>query len=323
MFSSIVCAAVCACLSLVRHGGHDTPCFILCVALPCSGFFTVNLFVAAIVDEFERSREQLGESHLLTDTQKEWVRTQETLLLVRPKRRIKPPSHPRRRLVYNLVTSTAFEYFILFCISVNVIALMLPFLGMEQDLSDGLDSFNTAFAALFTVEAALKIYGIGWQMYWGSSAWNKFDLIVVIASDVGIIMSFVTTTTIGALGTVARVMRILRMVRLAHSLKSLRHMISTLVLAVPSLINIGALLVLLLFMYAIAGVHLFSHVKYGAELTPYNNFRNLGNAMLLLYVAFATTRVRARVLHVCACTPLDLCVCVCVCVCARHAGGDV
>jgi len=36
-------------------------------------FFAVDLFTSVLVDEYERSRESLGESWLLTDAQKEWV----------------------------------------------------------------------------------------------------------------------------------------------------------------------------------------------------------------------------------------------------------
>jgi hypothetical protein len=44
------------------------------------------------------------------------------------------------------------------------------------------------YAALFTCEAAAKLYAFGPSMYW-SDGWNRFDLAVVIASDIGIVLT--------------------------------------------------------------------------------------------------------------------------------------
>jgi len=256
---------------------------LFCLFMLFGAYFTVNLFVAAIVDEFERSREQLGESYLLTDTQKEWVKAQEVVLLVKPKRRPRPPLDPWRRSVFNLVTSEPFDQFVLLLIVVNSVALAVPFFGMPQTFGDGLGYLNDAFAVLFTVEASLKIYAFGFRSYWALSAWNKFDFVVVVASDIGVIVSYASTLSIGAIGTLARMMRIARVVRLANSLKSLRQMISTLLITLPSLLNIGSLLALMLFIYAIAGVQLFANVKYGDYVDRHTNFRDVGSAMLMLW----------------------------------------
>jgi hypothetical protein len=240
-------------------------------------------FVATIVDEFERSREQLGESYLLTDAQKEWVRTQEVLLLVRPQKQTRPPVDPWKRRVYWLVSSSSFENLILLVIVLNTITLACPYFGMPQKFVDGLNFASIAFAAAFTVEACLKMYASGWQTYWSSSTWNKFDFIVVVISDAGILLSQFSTVQIGALGTVARIMRMARVVKLAHSLKSLRQMIATLLVTIPSLLNIGALLLLILFIYAVAGVQLFASVQHGDNLDRHANFSNVGFAMLTLW----------------------------------------
>lgn len=248
-------------------------------------YFTVNLFVAAIVDEFERSREQLGESYLLTDAQKEWVRAQEVLLLVRPKRRVRPPTDPLRRSLFWVVTGGAFEQFIMVCIVGNTVALAVPYFGMPQGLNTALDHLNNAFAALFTLEAAAKIYAMGWATYWSDTSWNRFDFGVVVASDVGILVSLLSTVQIGALGTLVRMLRIARVARIVRGLTSLRQMISTLLITIPSLINIGSLLLLVLFIYAVAGVQLFAQVRYGDATDRHANFRNVGTAMLTLWRA--------------------------------------
>jgi hypothetical protein len=246
-------------------------------------YFVINLFVATLVDEFERSREQLGESYLLTVAQKQWVKTQEVLLLMRPKRRKRPPTNPTRRAAFWAVQSSEFEKFILACILLNTVVLAVPFFGMPQRYADACGHMNTTFSIVFTGESLLKIYALGFGAYWSDSGWNKFDLFVVLLSDAGILLSAFSSVNIGAIATVVRLMRIMRVLRLAHSLKSLRQMISALLLTLPSLVNISLLLFLVLGVYAVAGVQLFGQVKHGAWLNDQANFESFGMAVLTLW----------------------------------------
>ena len=62
---------------------------------------------------------------------------------------------------------------------------------------------------------------------------------------------------------VLRVARVLRILRLLKNLKGLRDLVFTLVLAFPGLINVGALLGLVMFMYAVLGMNVFTFVMHG------------------------------------------------------------
>ena len=57
----------------------------------------------------------------------------------------------------------------------------------------------------------------------------------------------------------------------------------TLVLAAPSLVNISCLLVLIVFMYSVLGVQLFTYVRHQDYLSDERNFDSFGNAVLLLF----------------------------------------
>ena len=59
---------------------------------------------------------------------------------------------------------------------------------------------------------------------------------------------------------VLRVLRILRILRLLKGAKEVRNLIMTLVLSFPSLVNVGGLLALVTFIYAVLGVNLFTYV---------------------------------------------------------------
>lgn len=252
-------------------------------------WFGLNLLVAVIVDEFEKAREELGDNYLLTPAQKEWVKLQEVLLVVRPKRQAKPPKSNRcgRRSVFVLVTCDAWDTISLLAIVGNTVVLAMPYFGMSQSYADALDTVNTTFTGFFTLELLLKVYGLGYPSYWADT-WNRFDCAVVVSSLIGLLVSKSQHSSIGALGTLGRTLRIVRVVRLVRSLTSLRHMLSTLLMILPSLANISALLLLLMFIFAIAGMQLFGQVKYGQYLQDrHANFRTLGNA-LLLQIRFLT-----------------------------------
>merc|ERR1719453_1623512 len=82
---------------------------------------------------------------------------------------------------------------------------------------------------------------------------------------------------------VMRIARVLRILRLIKNLKGLRDLVMTLVFAFPGLINVGALLGLVIFMYAVLGMNLFTFVAYGDDLNEVRNFESFGNAFLLLF----------------------------------------
>ena len=53
--------------------------------------------------------------------------------------------------------------------------------------------------------------------------------------------------------------------------------------SLPALFNIGALLSLITFIYAIIGMTLFGHVKHAGALNDQVNFETFARAMLLLF----------------------------------------
>jgi hypothetical protein len=61
--------------------------------------------------------------------------------------------------------------------------------------------------------------------------------------------------------------------------KGLNQLVATLVYSLPSLGNVGLLLLLLYFMYATAAMNLFGSVAYGEFLDRNTNFSSFGMAM--------------------------------------------
>jgi hypothetical protein len=85
---------------------------------------------------------------------------------------------------------------------------------------------------------------------------------------------------------VLRVLRILRILRLLKGARELRNLIVTMVLSFPALFNVGSLLCLILFIYAVLGVNLFTFVSHhGAQggITSFRNLDTFNSAFLVLF----------------------------------------
>ena len=55
------------------------------------------------------------------------------------------------------------------------------------------------------------------------------------------------------------------------------------VISIPNLLNVSALIVLILYIYSILGVFIFSDVRSGDTITQYTNFWNFYSAFITLF----------------------------------------
>merc|ERR1740131_483086 len=82
---------------------------------------------------------------------------------------------------------------------------------------------------------------------------------------------------------VVRVFRIGRILRLIKAAKGIRKLLFALIVSLPALFNIGALLALITFIYAIIGMTIFGHVRHQGALDDLVNFETFGRSMQLLF----------------------------------------
>ena len=83
---------------------------------------------------------------------------------------------------------------------------------------------------------------------------------------------------------VLRVLRVGRILRLIRASKGVRKLMLSLVMSIPALFNIGSLLFLIIFIYAIIGMNLFGHVgHYDGNLDDMANFHTFPMALLTLF----------------------------------------
>jgi hypothetical protein len=106
----------------------------------------------------------------------------------------------------------------------------------------------------------VKLIAIEPKVYF-SEGWNIFDTIIILGSFISIFISANTSLEIRGVITILRSFRILRLLRLIKRGKSLQLILNTFVITLHSLANIGALLLLFIFMYSILGMIIFGEVK--------------------------------------------------------------
>ena len=82
---------------------------------------------------------------------------------------------------------------------------------------------------------------------------------------------------------VMRVFRIARLMRILQFAKGVRQLLVALIISLPALINVGTLLFLVIFIYAIIGMSIFGHVKKQGNIDETVNFETFGNSMMLLF----------------------------------------
>ena len=130
--------------------------------------------------------------------------------------------------------------------------------------------FNYVFAFIFTMECAIKIIALGKDYF--KNGWNVFDFIIVVVAIIGVIISYGTPFRLGPSTTILRSFRIFRIFRLIKKAKSLHMNFTTFMVTLPALANVGGLLVLLLYIYAILGIYLFADIKIASPLHDNVNF---------------------------------------------------
>lgn len=240
-------------------------------------FFAVNLFVGVVIDHFSAMKDRHTGSALLTRAQRDWVDLQKMMVRFKPIRLPTPPKNAFRRALFSIGTSRPFEFFVLGCIILNIVALMVTHYNQGPEWNRVLDKVNIIFVLVFSIEALFKILGMGRDYF--TDSWNIFDFAIVILSIVGLVVN------IGFGGTVFRGLRVFRIFKLIKWARGINELLMTLFYSLPTLSNVGSLLLLVFYVYAIAGVRIFGKVVRHDQIDRFANFETFPRAMLLLFRA--------------------------------------
>ncbi|XP_074506510.1 sodium channel protein type 5 subunit alpha-like [Sebastes fasciatus] len=247
-------------------------------------FFTLNLFIGVIIDNFnQQKRKMSGQDIFMTEEQKKYYNAMKKLGSKKPQKPIPRPANALQAFFFDLVSKQAFDIMIMMLIIVNMVTMMVETDEQSERMETILNKINLAFIVIFTTECLIKIIAL--RCYFFTVAWNIFDFVVIILSIVGIVLAdiiekyFVSPT----LFRVIRLARIGRVLRLIRAAKGIRTLLFALMMSMPALFNIGLLLFLVMFIYAIFGMANFAYVKKQDGIDDMFNFETFGNSMICLF----------------------------------------
>ncbi|XP_034145276.1 sodium channel, voltage gated, type V-like, alpha b isoform X2 [Esox lucius] len=247
-------------------------------------FFTLNLFIGVIIDNFNQQKRKLGGQDIfMTEEQKKYYNAMKKLGSKKPQKPIPRPVNQVQGFFFDLVGKQAFDIVIMILILLNMITMMVETDEQTSQMEYILNKINLAFIVIFSCECLVKIVAL--RCYFFTIGWNIFDFVVVILSIVGIVLAdiiekyFVSPT----LFRVIRLARIGRVLRLIRGAKGIRTLLFALMMSLPALFNIGLLLFLVMFIYAIFGMANFAYVKKQAGIDDMFNFETFGNSMICLF----------------------------------------
>ncbi|XP_033021876.1 sodium channel protein type 5 subunit alpha-like [Lacerta agilis] len=248
----------------------------------CGSFFTLNLFVGVIIDNFNQQKKKFGgEDIFMTEEQKKYYNAMKKLGSKKPQKPIPRPLNKYQGFLFDIVTRQAFDVAIMALICLNMVTMMVETDDQSEGKTFVLNKINTLFIVIFTIECVMKLVAL--RYYYFTNGWNIFDLVVVIMSIVGSLLSGIVVSFSPTLFRVIRLVRIGRILRLIRSARGIRTLLFALMMSLPALFNIGLLLFLVMFIYAVFGMANFAYVRREAGIDDMFNFETFPNSMLCLF----------------------------------------
>ncbi|KAH8286713.1 hypothetical protein KR018_003004 [Drosophila ironensis] len=248
-------------------------------------FFTLNLFIGVIIDNFNEQKKKAGGSleMFMTEDQKKYYNAMKKMGSKKPLKAIPRPRWRPQAIVFEIVTDKKFDIIIMLFIGLNMFTMTLDRYDASDTYNAVLDYLNAIFVVIFSSECLLKIFALRYHYF--IEPWNLFDVVVVILSILGLVLSdiiekyFVSPTLL----RVVRVAKVGRVLRLVKGAKGIRTLLFALAMSLPALFNICLLLFLVMFIFAIFGMSFFMHVKEKSGINDVYNFKTFGQSMILLF----------------------------------------
>ncbi|KDO33414.1 hypothetical protein SPRG_02221 [Saprolegnia parasitica CBS 223.65] len=215
--------------------------------------FLLQLNMAVMFNEYEKAKTALDKA------------TARPLGLIRRRlqrqyyRRVKTlPLSTLRRHVRHVVTSVRFHRLGLGMTLLNVALLASDHHPQTASFRANVEIGNFCFLLYFTMEMALKIYGLGFTVY-RQDRFNLYDMVTILMGGVETLLhppAFLDGTP-GARSPFA-ILRAARAIKLAYSWPSFQRLLTAIVGALQEILNFLFFLVLFIYMYALMGMELFA-----------------------------------------------------------------
>ena len=174
-----------------------------------------------------------------------------------------------RNFCKEVVGSQTFDIVVSVAILLNTLAMAMNNHGIDRDMARILATVESAFLAFFVLEAILKIFGLGWKLYFMHTS-NKFDFFVIFICLAGYLAMIFEDELVAAFGLdsadngagmqalrAVRLLRALQLTRLLGKQKAFRDVLRTIFSAWKPICVHAVFCAFSVCMFAVIGMHVF------------------------------------------------------------------
>ncbi len=155
---------------------------------------------------------------------------------------------PGTYICASLARSAAFHHFMDLMTVVSTVLLSLAHYGMAASTADTLSKLNNAVVVVFTLEALIKIRGLGWRRF-KADGMSSVDLLVVVVSILELFLG-----TDSAKSSALRCVRLLRVFSITRDWVAFRRVLSNMAYTASNSLPFLLLTTIFLFVFAIGGM---------------------------------------------------------------------
>ncbi|CEM38610.1 unnamed protein product [Vitrella brassicaformis CCMP3155] len=247
-------------------------------------FIVLNLLASVMIDQYQAQREKRAHRNrlrvLMTVKQRRWYKTMEHLLM---------PNEDKWRDVLlgsvawwgRYVFSDAFGAFMAVLVTVHISVLSSFHLGQEEGTTEQQFRLHYLFTVIYFVEIALKWSSAGTKAFFRPAS-EKLCVILALLCYVGIqLEQFGVPYYFRCLGAFC-CLRIITFLGELAFLRSVRSILSALLLVLPSVGNFALLIFLIYCAAAISAMNMFGSIRDGDFIDEKFNFSNFQRSLLVL-----------------------------------------
>uniref|UniRef100_A0A3B3BJS1 Calcium channel, voltage-dependent, R type, alpha 1E subunit b n=1 Tax=Oryzias melastigma TaxID=30732 RepID=A0A3B3BJS1_ORYME len=272
-------------------------------------FFVLNLVLGVLSGEFAKERERVENRRAFMKLRRQqqverelngyraWIDRAEEVMLAEENKnsgrspldgngRRGPAAYLRRKermlriSIRRMVKTDTFYLMVLSLVALNTICVAI----VHHDQPDWLTIFlyyaEFVFLGLFLAEMFLKMYGLGFRLYFHSS-FNCFDCGVIVGSIFEVVWGFFRPGMSFGI-SVLRALRLLRIFKITKYWASLRNLVVSLMSSMKSIISLLFLLFLFTVVFALLGMQLFGGRFIFEDYTP-TNFDTFPAAIMTVF----------------------------------------
>ncbi|XP_068196111.1 voltage-dependent R-type calcium channel subunit alpha-1E-like [Antennarius striatus] len=182
--------------------------------------------------------------------------------------------------IRRMVKTDTFYLMVLSLVALNTICVAIVHHKQPDWLTIFLYYAEFVFLGLFLAEMFLKMYGLGFRLYFHSS-FNCFDCGVIVGSIFEVVWGFFRPGMSFGI-SVLRALRLLRIFKITKYWASLRNLVVSLMSSMKSIISLLFLLFLFIVVFALLGMQLFGGRFIFEDYTP-TNFDTFPAAIMTVF----------------------------------------